>query len=172
LEKTLNQLHGLLADILARRGRRLARKLPLTAAKHAAPPVTRIHQGLVRYRSGFDRFDPVTRAGKAMKCCWVFGPKAEFDLTMDRGGRFHLVFQYSCPLKDQVVAIRTATRFLGEFPLNFSPAELRTLEVPIFGSVGTQLVTIYPKKRAHHQAVAPERAAFRLYGLAVVPRAE
>jgi hypothetical protein len=91
---------------------------------------------------------------------------------MDRGGRYHLVLHYNCPLKEQTISIRTASRFLGEFPLSFSPNDLRTLEVPLFGSVGTQRVTIYAGKRAHHQAVAPERAAFRLYGLALVPRAE
>ncbi|HVE16058.1 MAG TPA: glycosyltransferase, partial [Chthoniobacterales bacterium] len=116
-EKTLNQLHRLLGEVVAQRGKRLARKFLLPVIKPAAPSVTRIHQGFVRYLAGFDRFDTVTRSGKSLKCCWVYGPKAEFDLTMDRGGRYHLVLHYNCPLKEQTISIRTASRFLGEFPL-------------------------------------------------------
>ncbi|MDD5198746.1 MAG: glycosyltransferase [Terrimicrobiaceae bacterium] len=171
-EKTLNQLHRLLGDALAGRGRRLGRKIVLPVAKPAEPAVARVHQGFVRWGSGFDRFEPATRRGRAMKCSWVYGPKAEFDLTVERGGRYHLLILYTCPLKQQALSVRNGARFLGEFELNFSPNDLRTVEIPIFGSVGTQRITLYPRQRAHHQAAAPERAAFRLFGMALVPRAE
>jgi glycosyltransferase involved in cell wall biosynthesis len=170
-EKTLNQLHELLRQELARRGRRLARKLSLPVVKPAEPTVARIQQGMVKFGAGFDRFEPGTRGGKPVRASWVFGPKAELDLTVADGGRYHLILQYTCPLKKQVLSVRTETRFLGEFPLDFSANDLRTVEVPIFASVGTQRITFYPKVRSHHQAAAPERAAFRLYGLALVPRA-
>jgi hypothetical protein len=171
-EKTANQMHGLLGAALASRGRRLARKLALGLAKPAAPEVTRIQQGFIRYGAGFERFEPTTRGGKSRRCCWVLGPKADFDLTVEAGGRYHLVLEYTCPVKNQVLSVRTDTRFLGEFPLDYSPNALRTVELPIFGSVGTQRVTIYPRERIHHQAAGPERTAFRLYGIALVPRKE